>query len=169
MLKSQDVVVLLKVHNLQNSDWTYNKLANSLHMSSSEVHAALKRCETSGLYDSSFRKIRKNALLEFLIHGIKYVFPSQPGSLSRGIPTAHSAKPLKDLLVIDSADTYVWSTPDGTVKGQAITPLYKSVPEASKDDSELYQLLSLIDAIRVGRVRDQRLASQELENRLAVK
>ncbi|MGI8500691.1 MAG: hypothetical protein ACR2LR_06070 [Hassallia sp.] len=169
MLKSQDVVVLLKVHNLRNSEWTYNKLANSLHMSSSEVHAALKRCEISSLYDSSFRKIRKTALLEFLIHGIKYVFPSQPGSLSRGIPTAHSAKPLKDLLVIDSDDTYVWSTPDGTVKGQTITPLYKSVPEAIKDDSELYQLLSLVDAIRVGRAREKNLASQEIEKILAVK
>jgi hypothetical protein len=169
MLKSQDVVILLKVHNLRNSDWTYSKFANSLYMSSSEVHAALKRCETSNLYDSSIRKVRKSALLEFLVHGIKYVFPGKPGALSRGIPTAHSANPLKDLLVIDSADTYVWSTPDGNVKGQTITPLYKTVPEAAKNDSELYQMLSLVDAIRVGRVREQRLASQEIENRLAVK
>lgn len=168
MLKSQDIVVLLKVHNLRNSEWTYSKLANSLHMSPSEVHAALKRCSASGLYDSSSRKIRNNSLLEFLIHGLKYVFPGQPGPLSRGIPTAHSAEPLKDLLVVDSADTYVWPTPDGTTKGQTITPLYKSVPEAAKSDSELYQLLSLVDAIRVGRVREQRIASRELEQRLAV-
>lgn len=168
MLKSQDIVVLLKVHNLRNSEWTYSKLANSLHMSPSEVHAALKRCVASGLYDSSSRKVRKNSLLEFLIHGLKYVFPGQPGPLSRGMPTAHSADPLKDLLAVDPTDAYVWPSPDGTVRGQTITPLYKSVPEAAKSDSELYQMLSLVDAIRVGRVREQRLASRELEQRLAV-
>lgn len=168
MLKPQDIVVLLKVHNLRNSEWTYSKLANSLHMSASEVHAALKRCEASGLYDSASREIKKNSLLEFLIHGLKYVFPGQPGPLSRGMPTAHSAEPLKDLLAVDPADAYVWPSPDGTVRGQTITPLYKSVPEAAKSDSELYQMLSLIDAIRVGRVREQRLASHELEQRLAV-
>jgi hypothetical protein len=167
MLKPQDIVVSLKVHNLCSQVWTYSGLANSLHMSQSEVHAALKRCEVSGLYDSASKKIRKSALLEFLIHGLKYVFPGQPGPLSRGMPTAHSAEPLKNLLVVDPADAYVWPAPDGTVRGQTITPLYKSVPAAAKDDSELYELLSLIDALRVGRAREQRLAAQELEQRLA--
>lgn len=167
MLKPQDIVVLLKVHNWRFLEWTYSGLANSLHMSPSEVHAALKRCEVSSLYDGSSRKLRKQSVLEFLIHGLKYVFPGQPGPLSRGIPTAHSAEPLKSLLVVDSADAYVWPDADGTVRGQTITPLYKSVPAAAKIDPELHQLLSLIDAIRVGRTREQRLASQELEQRLA--
>ncbi|MHC5822137.1 MAG: hypothetical protein ACYT04_41400, partial [Nostoc sp.] len=98
MLKPQDIVVVLKVHNLGNSEWTYSQLANSLHMSSSEVHAALKRCEASGLYDCSSKKVKKRCLLEFLVHGLKYVFPEKPGAMSRGIPTAHSADPLRNLL-----------------------------------------------------------------------
>ncbi|MTJ14960.1 hypothetical protein FJR11_20740 [Anabaena sp. UHCC 0187] len=168
MLKPQDVVVVIKVHNLRDLDWTYNELANSLHISPSEVHAALKRCETSGLYDWSSRKVKKHCLLEFLIHGLKYVFPEKPGALTRGIPTAHSAEPLKNLLQGNSADIYVWSDPQGTVRGQSITPLYRSVPAAIKNDPELYELLSLIDAIRVGRVREQNLASIELEKRLTI-
>jgi hypothetical protein len=36
---------------------------------------------------------------EFLIHGLKYVFPAYPGALVRGVPTAHSAEPLKGLLI----------------------------------------------------------------------
>ncbi len=168
MLKPQDIVVLLKVHNLHNSEWTYSNLANSLHISPSEVHAALKRCQVSGLYDSFSKKIRKNSLFEFLIHGLKYVFPVQPGALCRGIPTAHSAEPLKDLIVSDPNNVYVWASPEGTVKGQSITPLYKSVPEAVKNDAELYQMLSLVDAIRAGRIREQKIASQELEKRLAI-
>ena len=75
MLKPQDIVVLLKVNNL-NQQWTYSQLAKSLGMSSSEVHTALKRCEISGLYQRESRKVLKQALTEFLIHGLKYVFPS---------------------------------------------------------------------------------------------
>ena len=136
-------------------------------MSASEVHAALKRCEVSRLYDGNQRQILKHALLEFLIHGLKYVFPGEPGSLSRGLPTAHSAEPLKSLLVVDPTDAYVWPDPTGEVRGQAIEPLYRSVPIAAKNDSQLYVLLSLIDAIRVGRVREQRLAIRELEQKIA--
>ncbi|MEG4171544.1 MULTISPECIES: hypothetical protein [unclassified Microcoleus] len=52
------------------------------------------------------------------------------------------------------------------MRGQAIAPLYRSVPQAASNDPELYALLSLIDAIRVGRVREQRLAASELEKRI---
>ena len=55
------------------------------------VHAALERSEAAGLYYGSERKILKQAVLEFLVHGLRYVFYAQPGPLSRGLPTAHSA------------------------------------------------------------------------------
>ncbi len=168
MLKPQDIVVILKVHNLRGLAWTYSELANKLYMSSSEIHAALKRCETSTLYDSASRKVRRNSLTEFLVYGFKYVFPVSPGALGRGIPTAHSAEPLRSLINADSNDIYVWIDPNGSAIGQSILPLYRSVPAAVKEDLELYELLSLIDALRVGRVREQNIAIQELKQRLAI-
>jgi DNA-binding Lrp family transcriptional regulator len=165
MLKPQDLVVLLKVHNLK-TQWTYSQLAQSLGMSSSEVHAALKRCETSGLYQGESRKVLKQALGEFLVHGLKYVFPGQPGAIVRGLPTAHSAEPLKSLLMVNADDVYVWAFPHGEVRGQAIQPLYPCVPQAAINDSQLYELLCLIDALRVGRIREQKLAASELLKRL---
>jgi hypothetical protein len=168
MLKPQDIVVLLKIHSYGNHDWRYAELASNLSMSASEVHAALKRAQLAGLYEASSRQLRNQAILEFLIHGLKYVFHAQPGPLSRGIPTAHSAEPLKNLLITNPESTYVWADPSGTVKGQTIIPLYRSVPVAVKNDPELHELLSLVDAIRVGRVREQQLASQLLEQRFAV-
>ncbi|NQE35973.1 hypothetical protein [Microcoleus asticus] len=120
------------------------------------VHTALERSEAAGLYYGSERKILKQAVLEFLVHGLRYVFYAQPGPLSRGLPTAHSAEPLKSKLVALPSEVYVWPDPQGAVRGQAIAPLYRSVPQAAKNDSKLYALLSLIDAIRVGRVREQR-------------
>ena len=166
MLKPQDIVAILKVHSLQKASWTYSTLAQSLGMSASEVHAALSRCEAAGLYNGENRRILKQALLEFLVHGLRYVFYAQPGPLSRGLPTAHSAEPLKSKLVASPSEVYVWPDPQGVVRGQAIAPLYRSVPQAASNDPKLYALLSLIDAIRVGRVREQRLAASELEKRI---
>lgn len=165
MLKPQDILVLLKIHNI-STDWTYSQLAQSLGMSTSEIHAALKRCEISGLYQGEQRKVLKEPLGEFLIHGLKYVFPVQPGAMVRGLPTAHSAEPLKSLLMVNTDDVYVWAFANGTVKGQTIEPLYRSVPQAAIDDIQLYQFLCLIDALRVGRIREQKLAASELIKRL---
>jgi len=54
----------------------------------------------------------------------------------------------------------------GEQRGQAIEPLHPGVVKAAKVDSELYELLSLIDAIRIGRTREQQIALQELKIRL---
>jgi hypothetical protein len=166
MLKPQDIVILLKIHSLKNHDWAYKSLAGSLGMSASEVHSGLKRCEVSSLYAASSGQIRSQAVLEFLIHGLKYVFPAQPGAMRRGIPTAHSAEPLSSCLSASPESAYVWADPSGKVKGQTIELLYKSVPTAVQNDHGLYELLSLIDAIRLGRVREQQLVIGLLEQRL---
>jgi hypothetical protein len=166
MLKPQDILAILKVHSWDSTNWTYSSLAQSEGQSASEVHAALERSEAAGLYYGSERKILKQAVLEFLVHGLRYVFYAQPGPLSRGLPTAHSAEPLKSKLVASPSEVYVWPDPQGVVRGQAIAPLYRSVPQAASNDPKLYALLSLIDAIRVGRVREQRLAASELEKRI---
>jgi hypothetical protein len=165
MLKPQDIVVLLHIRGL-NAQWTYSELAQSLKMSSSEVHAALKRCSISGLYNDKKRKVLKPPLEEFLIHGLKYVFPTQPGAIVRGMPTAHSAEPLNNLLVTNDLDVYVWAEGSGKIKGQEIKPLYPSVPEAVKEDPQLYEMLALVDGLRVGKVRERELAAGELRKRL---
>jgi hypothetical protein len=87
--------------------------------------------------------------------------------MGRGIPTAHYAEPLKSLLSSSAESAYVWADSSGVIKGQTIAPLYKSVPVAVKNDPALYELLSLIDAIRLGRVREQQLAVELLEQRLS--
>lgn len=84
----------------------------------------------------------------------------------RGIPTAHSAPPLSHIIQSKDDDEYVWPSAKGEMRGQAIEPLYSSVLEAVKKDTKLYELLTLVDAIRVGRVREQELAKTELEKRL---
>ncbi len=102
--------------------------------------------------------------MEFLQYGIRYVFPQRPGAIVRGIPTAHSASPLKD--IIRSNENYVWPSGKGTVRGQSILPLYPSITKAVRKDPKFYELLALVDALRVGRAREREIAVKELKTRI---
>src|SRR5688572_10930986 len=100
-LKPQDVVVLLKLSLLKGDRPAYSALALELGMSPSEVHAAVKRAIHAGLIGANGRPNR-SALMEFLVHGVKYAFAPERGGLTRGMPTAHGAPPLSD--TISSSD-----------------------------------------------------------------
>lgn len=104
------------------------------------------------------------ALLEFLEHGLKYVYPQQPGPLVRGMATAHSAEPLVN--DIQANEQVVWPYAEGNIRGQAIEPLHPNVPAACMEDKNLYELLALIDALRIGRKREKQIAMEELKKRL---
>ena len=163
-MRPQDVVILLKIATLKDKVWYGKNLYTTLFISPSEVSESLNRSMIAGLLDAGKRKLMRQAFLEFLEHGLKYVYPQQPGALVRGMPTAHSAPPLNK--IIQSQEFYVWPDPLGEQRGQAIEPLHPGVVEAARLDAELYELLSLIDALRIGRIRERAIAIQELSNRI---
>jgi hypothetical protein len=164
-MRPQDIVILLKIITIKHNDWRNIDLAYSLQISASEISESLNRCKITGLIDSNKRKVHINSLKEFLIYGLKYVFPAEPGALVRGIPTAHSASPINSH-ISSGKDTYVWPFAFGKTRGQAIEPLYKSIPAVVQDDKPFYELLAIIDTIRVGRVRESGIAVEELDKRL---
>jgi hypothetical protein len=47
-----------------------------------------------------------------------------------------------------------------------LAPLSDKVPAAAARDPWLYQILALVDAIRLGQARDRKLAAEELTRRL---
>ena len=163
-MRPQDIVVLLKILALGHNDWYNFDLAQALKISASEISEVLNRCKIAGLIDSKKRKVNVNSFIEFLLYGIKYVFPTEPGAIVKGIPTAHSASPIKEH--ISSNETYVWPYAKGTHRGQAIEPLYKTLPQVVTEDSLFYELLTIVDTIRVGRVREIKFATEELNKRL---
>jgi hypothetical protein len=163
-LKPQDIVILLKIIALGDSSWYHHTIAEDLNMSQSEVSQSLNRSKYAGLIDSTKKKVNKLAFTELLLNGISYVFPQQPGPIVRGLLTAHSAQPLNK--IINSNENYVWPYAKGLDRGQAIVPLYSTAVQASLKDQNLYELLTLVDAIRVGRAREKELAKTELKKRL---
>ncbi len=107
-----------------------------------------------------------SALEEFLLHGLKYAFPAEHGQVTRGIPTSYAAEPLKGEISSGDELPPVWPWHDGETRGIALKPLYKTAPTAALRDPLLYEYLSLLDAIRDGRVRERKIAERELIKRL---
>ena len=189
------------------------RLGADLGISASEIHGALNRTAAAGLLDRENRRPRVLPFLEFLEHGIRYVFISRPGGITRGVPTAHSAPPLSEVLMQgplarmfsaraeDAANTdpygsskaagpvermfsnppargaaaanpyelpnaIVWPHPEGDVRGESLEPLYPSAVDAARRDQVLYECLALVDALRIGRAREKKLAIDFLGARL---
>jgi hypothetical protein len=167
MLRPLDVVVLLKL-SLCAERPTYLQLAQELHLYPSEVYTSLKRARLSHLVQGQKQEDRLNrsALLEFLLHGIRYAFPVEKGALTRGVPTAYAAPPLQQSIASGDDPPPVWPYAEGTVRGYSFSPLHKNVPLAALEDAWLYELLALVDALRDGRARERDLAGRELKKRL---
>lgn len=161
-MRPQDIVVLLKKVALNRHDITNARIAKELGISPSEVSEALERCRIARLTDNLKQRVNVLALKEFMIHGLKYVFPVQPGAKVRGMVTAISAPPMNSKIVAGK-DVYVWPDAKGNIRGETITPLYRTVPEAARADAVLYALLAIADVFRIGRAREVEIAKAELD------
>lgn len=164
-LRPQDLLVTLRVALAGAEPWTYPALAAALGMSLSEVHGAVRRATAAGLLRAD-RQVNRAALLEFMLHGARYAFAPERGRMTRGLPTAHGAPPLDELVGTTDEPPPVWPDPEGTVRGESFEPLYRSVPRAARKDAQLYRALCLLDALRGGRARDRALAEKHLRELL---
>ena len=168
VLKPQDLLIVLKLWVGRGRTWTYESLARELGLSASETHAAVKRAGKAGLLPEGglAQTPKAHALREFLIHGAKYAFPAERGSLVRGLPTAHAAPPLRSRFGTLDEPPPVWPHPEGSEKGIQVDPLFRTAAAAALRDPELYELLVLFDAIRIGRAHERHMAIQLLEERI---
>lgn len=176
-MKSQDIYILFKLvclhqnsHASASDHFSARGLSAALGVSKSEVNASIRRSIDVGLAikdrKSGYPKANRQALLEFVVHGLKYVFPAKPAEITRGVPTAFSAPMLQTELSSVGDFIPVWPYAESEQKGQAVSPLFKTVPKAVLHDEQLYELLALTDAIRLGNPRESKLAVALLKKRL---
>lgn len=188
MMKSQDVVVLIKLVSLEDEEqnigqqpardrlvtgedpYSVRGLEAALGISKTEVSASIKRSVASGIAIKDRKtgrpKPNRRQLREFIVHGLKFVFPAKPGVMQRGLPTAFAAPVLQGVLHSAGSLISVWPYARGQEMGQSVEPLFKSVPEAAEKDERLYAYLALIDAVRLGNQREANLAADLLAERL---
>jgi DNA-binding Lrp family transcriptional regulator len=163
-MKSQDVVVALKLCTITKS-FTYAELAKSLGMSASEVHASIHRLINARLVDPDKKTVHREPFRNFIVHGVPYAFPANAKEMTRGMPTAWTAPVMHDD-ILGEDDPVVWPESEGIRRGASVKPLYRSVVEASRNDDELYDLLALVDSIRLGRARERKIAEEKLAQKL---
>ncbi|MET1260214.1 hypothetical protein ABV409_12770 [Flagellimonas sp. DF-77] len=163
-MKPQDLVVLTKLIAINDPEYTQMSLSQMLYMSQSEISSSISRSTYAGLLMNKGREVNRKLFFDFIKYGLAVVFPQHPGAIVRGTVTAHSAPPL-DIEIV-SEEKYVWPYAKGKARGQTIAPLYPTVPKAVILDNYLYELLALMDAVRVGRAREKNLALELLEKQI---
>jgi hypothetical protein len=157
-LRPHDVCVALQL--VASPDFSYRELAEDVGLSLGEAHNSVKRLEQARLFLPQAGGVNTTTLLKLLVHGVPYVFPGRPGPDTQGVPTAHSGPALAEHLPAD--DAIVWPSADGKARGSSLVPLCASAPEFVNSNTRLYRWLTLVDALRVGRARDRRLAEELL-------
>lgn len=178
-IKPQDVVILAKLisYDRRNQSWSQSSMAYELCLSASQISYSLQRLQTSRLICPDFRNSEKKFLPitqlceEFLIHGVKFAFPPEFGTLTRGIPTGYAAPSLNNIIVPGNDPIPVWPHAEGTHKGIELTPFHPCVPKSiiKYPDPFFYDLLSLLDAIRSGRARERNIGAEKISKMLKEK
>ncbi len=154
-------------------------LGNSLGISKTEIGASLRRSvdnkllmfvdsQNNGLLslNESQWQVNKRALFDLVKYAIPYYFAPKQLGLNYGLATGFSAPLLSKELTSAGTTPFVWPSEYGMSYGQAVEPIYKSVPFASSSDSFVYNCFALIDAYRMGKAREKEIAIGLLEQEI---
>lgn len=167
-IKPFDFVLAVKIAVNKGQNYLISQLAEEFGVSVSTVHAGLRRAELAKLISRSSGSLRAMhpALQEFAVHGVKYAFPGALGRSTRGVATAIGAPILASRFEGTDALVPVWPHPEGKTYGFELVPLHPAVPQAAVRDHLLYEVLALVDAIRIGAAREREMAIDELKWKL---
>lgn len=150
--------------------YTARALEQQTGISKSQINLSLKRCYSMGLATkdpmTGVPRVNSKGLYEFVVYGLKYVFPAQPGPLTRGMVTSFGAPVLKGKLLTAGEHLLVWPDAYGNSMGLSVEPLFKTATLAAESRPEMYALLALVDAIRLGQPRESKLAVELLKEYL---
>jgi hypothetical protein len=162
-LRPSDVAVALLLARMPGAH--YKVMARALHLGVAEVHRGVRRLELARLALAGERRVNRQALLEFLVHGVRYVFPAGLGVEAQGIPTAALEPSLTEKLA--GGPVAVWPRAEGKSRGASVVPLYGAAPDAALEDGQLYRALALVDVLRLGELKERRLAQGLLDEALS--
>jgi hypothetical protein len=164
-MRPQDIIVLLKIIAKGEIPWQGKDLAAELFISPAEISDSLQRSVMGHLLNSEKKKVYRQTFLEFIEYGLHVVFPVLPGTMENGLYTAHSHPFMQQFFT--SELNYVWPDAEGIERGLSIQPLYKEAVKAARVDAVLYEMMALLDVVRVGRVREFKIAMEELKRLIA--
>lgn len=140
-------------------------VAADLGLAPAAVQRAVARLAATPVWDASSRRVNRTELEHLIVQAVRFMFPAQLGIETRGVPTAWGAAPLRGQL--SAGDSIpVWPSPIGEARGFAVSPLHEAAVALREDRPELYEQLTLVDALRVGDTRIRGVAAAVLRERL---
>lgn len=140
-------------------------LAERTARSIGEVHNAVKRLTAARLIRPGSREVENEPLLRFIRWGVPHAFPPSIGPLTRGVATARMSS-VNEAPEPDEAE-FVWPDPAGPTRGQAFAPPYPRATRLIALNPPLRSMLAILDLIRVGGLREQSAAVDEIGRRLS--
>lgn len=165
VLRPQDVAVALQL--VLEPDLPIARVARKVRLSQGEVHNAEQRLRAARLVRRHHRYAERRALLEFILHGVPYVFPGELGALATGVPTGGCGPVLSELPKLVGRPgrrvRLVWPSEHGAGWGAGLAPLYPCAVELPEHNPHLYEWLTLVDALRAGGVHEREVAQIHIE------
>jgi hypothetical protein len=166
-MQASDLLPLLGLlHHSSDSPWTVRSLARDLHLPPAAVQRSLARLDATPAYDAARRRVNRSATEELLRHALPFVAPTHIGGPTRGIPTAWAAPALSSRFGSVDELPPVWPAPKGEVRGLAVEPLHPAAVDLARSDPWMYDMLALLDGIRLGDARVRGVAQEALQERL---
>lgn len=162
ILKSEDVLILLKLAASYPYELTPDTLSYETGHTIEEVETSVERLQVNGLVDTVTCRIKMDEFLKFILHEVQKLFSVQPGKKVRGLLTG--AKPNNFFAVgLPYESIWVWPHPDGKHMGFGITPLSPHCSFAASNDSRLRVLLAVTETMRIVGTPARSWASEELK------
>ena len=168
MLRPSDLLVLLGLLRPELAPgWSVRSLATDLRLPQAAVQRSLARLGETPVYDPARKRVNRSAAEELFVHAVPFVAPGRLGAPTRGTPTAWAAAPLA--AHIDAGDELppVWPDPTGETRGLEVVPLHERVNDVVRSDPWMYEMLALVDAMRIGDARTRALATEMIRTRIA--
>lgn len=170
-LKPQDVLVACKLYSYEEAatDYTYFRLGKEVGLSPSEAHASVERCKRAQLLTASSAINRRN-LRDLLVVAVPRIYYPTRGGLACGTLTSLFAPPLANKIAPSTTAVVpvVWPG-SGRDRGESLSPVYSTVPMACAADPLLYEVLALVDVIRVGTAAEKVAAVSLLDKMLSAR
>lgn len=146
----------------------YRGLGGALGISHGEIGNSIKRLLESkliapALHEAFYVGLPYQVVIpnmkDWLVYGIKFYMPAETQSFGQGVPTSWSNPDVRSMMV-PRDPPHVWLSPGGAVAGEGVVPLYAKQPIAAANDRNLHYILSLVDAVRLGKPRELKIARE---------
>lgn len=167
MLRALDIVIGLKL--ICQPGLGQVKTAEQLGLQQSQVSNSIKRLLDRRLFWNGKRKLQPNfQAWEELLPILHFFYPASPSEITIGMPTSYGAPPLNKVMNAGDDPIPVWSCGHCKTKGLRVEPLHRNLPDSLVEhpDQDFYELLTLVDALRIGSSRDKKYGKELLVEKL---